>query len=69
MLSTALNAPIEFLPVTRFPDERTDALQKLAVEKEKEREGIQSQVVFKMLSILVFVNMLTLTVLGAEMMC
>lgn len=44
MLNTALNAPIEFLPVTRFPDERTDALQKLAVEKEKEREVIQSQV-------------------------
>lgn len=44
LLSTALNAPIEFLPVTRFPDERIDALQKLAVEKEKEREGIQSQV-------------------------
>lgn len=45
LLNTALNAPIEFLPVTRFPvDEHTDALQKLAIEKEKEREVIQSQV-------------------------
>ncbi|CAL8106501.1 unnamed protein product [Orchesella dallaii] len=43
-LNAALSSPLEFLPVTRFPvDDRTDAFQKLAVEKKKEREVIQSQ--------------------------
>ncbi|ODM95906.1 hypothetical protein Ocin01_10776 [Orchesella cincta] len=44
LLNAALTSPLEFLPVTRFPvDDRTDAFQKLAVEKEKEREVIQAQ--------------------------
>jgi len=45
-MSTALNAPLDFLPVTRFPqmDERLDGIHENTLETQKERQVIQSQV-------------------------
>jgi hypothetical protein len=46
-MSKALNAPLDFLPVTRFPamDERLDSLHEMMVENQKERDVIQAQVI------------------------
>jgi len=44
-MSQALNSPLDFLPVTRFPtmDERLDTLHEVMVEAQKERDVIQAQ--------------------------